>query len=84
VPHTTEAVVESARAADLLINATLVGMWPRVDGSIWPNGVPISAHLTMFDLVYNPLETSLLRQARSQRTRHRRVGNVGGARGVGL
>ena len=56
--------VTGVDAADLLVNATPMGMWPRVDGSIWPDGVPIPAHLTMFDLVYNPLETRLSRQAR--------------------
>ncbi len=64
LPLTTETLVESARAADLLVNATPMGMWPHMDGSIWPEGVPISAHLTVFDLVYNPLETPLLRRAR--------------------
>jgi shikimate dehydrogenase len=64
-----EILIESARAADLLVNATAVGMWPHVDGSIWPTGVPIPAHLTVFDLVYNPLETRLLRQARESGAR---------------
>jgi len=64
LPLTTEALVESTRAADLLVNATPMGMWPRVDGSVWPDGVPIPRHLTVFDLVYNPLETCLLQQAR--------------------
>jgi len=64
LPLTTEALVESTRAADLLVNATPMGMWPRVDGSIWPDGVSIPRHLTVFDLVYNPLETRLLQQAR--------------------
>jgi len=63
-PLTTEALVESTRAADLLVNATTVGMWPRVDGSVWPDDVHLPPHLTVFDLVYNPLETCLLRQAR--------------------
>ena len=39
-------------------------MWPHADGSIWPEGVSIPAHLAVFDLVYSPLETRLLRQAR--------------------
>ena len=65
LPLTEETLVESARAADLLVNGTAVGMWPHVDGSVWPDTVPIPAHLTVFDLVYNPLETRLLRQARS-------------------
>jgi shikimate dehydrogenase len=61
---TSEKLIESARVADLLVNATSVGMWPHVNASIWPDGVSIPAHLHVFDLVYNPLETKLLRQAR--------------------
>ncbi len=62
--QTPEAIVESARAADLLVNATPVGMWPKTEGSIWPEGVPLPLPLAVFDMVYNPLETRLLRQAR--------------------
>jgi shikimate dehydrogenase len=64
LPLSTETLVESARAADLLVHATPVGAWPRADASIWPGGVPIPSHLAVFDLVYNPLETPLLRLAR--------------------
>ncbi len=64
LPQTTEALVELARAADLLVNATPVGMSPKVDESIWPDEVPVPAHLTVFDLVYNPLETKLLKQVK--------------------
>jgi shikimate 5-dehydrogenase len=46
-----------------------VGMWPTVDASIWPGKVPIPSHLTVFDLVYNPLETRLLRLARQSGAR---------------
>jgi shikimate dehydrogenase len=59
---TRETLVESTRAAQLLVNATPVGMWPHVDSSIWPDDAPIPTGLTVFDLVYNPLETKLLRQ----------------------
>jgi shikimate dehydrogenase len=69
LPLTPETLIESARAADLLVNATTVGMWPHVDGSIWPTGVSIPSRLTVFDLVYNPLETRLLRQARESGAR---------------
>jgi len=69
LPLTPETLIESARAADLLVNATTVGMWPHVDSSVWPGGVPIPAHLTVFDLVYNPLETRLLQQARQSGAR---------------
>ena len=58
-----ESLVETARAADLLVNATTVGMWPNIEGSIWPGGVRLPGYLAVYDLVYNPLETALLRQA---------------------
>jgi len=64
-PLSTETLVESARVADLLVNATPVGMSPKIDASIWPADAPFPAHLTVFDLVYNPQETQLLRQARA-------------------
>jgi shikimate dehydrogenase len=62
-PLSQATLVESARAADLLVHATTVGMWPCVEGSVWPEGVPVPSHLTVMDLVYNPLETRLLCQA---------------------
>jgi shikimate dehydrogenase len=69
LPLTPETLVESARAADLLVNATTLGMWPHVDASAWPDSVPVPAHLVVFDVVYNPLETRLLRQARESGAR---------------
>ena len=64
LPLDSEALTAAARAADLLVNTTPVGMWPRGNNSIWPEAVPVPPTLTVFDLVYNPLETKLLRQAR--------------------
>jgi shikimate dehydrogenase len=63
LPLSAEALVESARAADLLVNATPLGMAPDAEGSIWPAEVPVPAHLAVFDLVYNPMQTKLLQQA---------------------
>ncbi len=57
-------LVESAQKADLLVNTTTLGMWPHIESSIWPEDLPIPASLTVYDLVYNPLETRLLGQAR--------------------
>ncbi len=57
-------LASEARKADLLVNATTVGMWPHLEESIWPDQVPLPKHLTVYDLVYNPLETRLLRHAR--------------------
>ncbi len=72
---TPETVVESARAADLLVNATPLGMWPDVQSSPWPDGVPVPSHLTVYDLVYNPPQTRLLEQAR--RSGAQAVGGLG-------
>jgi shikimate dehydrogenase len=69
LPLTQETLIENARAAQLLVNATPVGMWPHVDRSIWPEEVPVPSHLTVFDLVYNPLETKLIHQARTSGAR---------------
>ena len=62
---TDERLIESARRSDLLVNTTPVGMWPHVERSIWPAEVAMPPSMTVFDLVYNPLETRLLRQARA-------------------
>jgi shikimate dehydrogenase len=72
---TPDSLIASAGGADLMVNATPIGMWPQVDGSIWPDRVSIPAHLTVFDLVYNPSETHLLRQARQSGARA--IGGLG-------
>ena len=51
-------------AACLLVNATSVGMWPYVDSSPWPKDVAYPSEVPLFDLVYNPQETALMRMAR--------------------
>ena len=48
---------------DVLVQATSVGMLPNVDGNLFPGRVPAEI---VFDLVYNPLETALLKNAASQ------------------
>jgi 3-dehydroquinate dehydratase/shikimate dehydrogenase len=50
-------------ACDLLINATPVGMFPNI------NDAPVSGKIDagiVFDMVYNPRETALLKSAKSQ------------------
>jgi shikimate dehydrogenase len=58
------ALRDALSQADLLINATPAGMWPNVDATPLPPGTPLHDCLAVMDLVYNPLETLLLRQAR--------------------
>lgn len=45
----------------ILVNATPVGMWPDVEVSPWPCG--LEGFRLVYDLVYNPSPTLLLRQA---------------------
>jgi 3-dehydroquinate dehydratase/shikimate dehydrogenase len=49
----------------LLVNATPVGTWPAVDQA--PIARDLVAGDLVYDLVYNPLETTLLRWARAAR-----------------
>ena len=62
---TPETLARGAEETDLFVNTTTRGMWPHVDASIWPDDRSLPAHLAVCDLVYRPLETKLLRQARA-------------------
>jgi 3-dehydroquinate dehydratase/shikimate dehydrogenase len=53
----------ATRHFDVLVHATPVGMFPGVDECFFPDRIPGEV---VFDLVYNPLETLLLRRAREQ------------------
>lgn len=48
----------------LLVNTTPLGMSPHVAESPWPAGVPFPPGAALYDLVYNPPETGLMRAAR--------------------
>ena len=48
----------------MVVNATPVGMDPDIHGCLWPESLPISANMIFYDLIYNPLETALLKRAR--------------------
>jgi shikimate dehydrogenase len=49
----------------LVVNATPLGMSPKADDCPWPEGLPFPRMATIYDLVYNPRETLLLRRARA-------------------
>jgi shikimate dehydrogenase len=53
------------RPWSLVINTTPVGMYPNVDGSPWPAGMRFPEHALVYDLVYNPTQTTFVRQARA-------------------
>jgi shikimate dehydrogenase len=48
----------------LVVNATPVGMFPAVNASPWPEGFPLPPRAAIYDLIYNPAETVLVRSAR--------------------
>ena len=47
---------------DVLVQATSVGMLPDSEGNLFPARIPADV---VFDLVYNPVETALLKRARA-------------------
>lgn len=65
LPLTLQTLAERTAEAHLLVNTTPVGMWPELDKSLWPKDLAFPGHLTVFDLVYNPRQTKLLRQAQA-------------------
>jgi shikimate dehydrogenase len=50
----------------LVVNATPLGMTPNIHTSPLPENVMLPNQLSIYDLVYNPRETKLVRHARSQ------------------
>ena len=59
------AVEEHMASADLIINCTPVGMHPNEDATLVPEHL-FRPGQVVFDVVYNPLETKLLRQAKTK------------------
>ena len=50
---------------DVIINTTPIGMYPNVDAQSPINTEHITSKHTVMDIIYNPLETDLLRKARN-------------------
>jgi len=51
---------------DLLVNTTPLGMAPNIDQSPLPSNLALSSNTLIYDLVYNPGETKLVKDARAQ------------------
>jgi shikimate dehydrogenase len=65
---TNKTLAKALEDAQLLIHCSPVGMHPKVDETLVPAEL-LSSPLVVFDAVYNPLETRLLREARERRCR---------------
>lgn len=63
LPLTRASIDQSLEHADMLVNATSVGMHPRTEESLIPPDL-LRPELIVFDLVYNPIDTKLLRDAK--------------------
>ncbi len=61
--YDSKGLYMAGKTADLLINTTPVGMWPEVDHSPWPMSYPLPHRVCVYDLVYNPARTMLLKHA---------------------
>jgi len=57
-----ENLAEVLEKADILVNATSVGMTPNIDETLVPFNL-LKPSLVVFDIVYNPIKTRLLREA---------------------
>lgn len=64
--HLNEASMKvDMKECDLIINATPVGMWPDVDQSpVTAEAIPEG--IIVLDMVYNPVETLFIKQAKSR------------------
>ena len=60
----TKIVKEELRDADILVNATSVGMHPNIDQSLVSQS-SLRPDLCVMDIVYNPLETKLAKDAKA-------------------
>jgi shikimate dehydrogenase len=49
----------------LIVNTTPVGMFPATSSSPWPDNLPFPKQVFLYDLIYNPSETALMKTARS-------------------
>lgn len=59
------AIAKKVPAADIIINCTPVGMHPKVDASLVPAEL-FNKYQVVFDVVYTPIQTRLLREAEAK------------------
>lgn len=62
-PKTVERMV-GEETIHLIVNATPLGMTSHPQGNAWPDGVPFPREAIIYDLVYSPAQTELIKRAR--------------------
>lgn len=60
-----DTLAAAMESADIIVNCTPVGMHPKVDASLIPPEL-FRPGQAVFDIVYNPLETKLLTEAKAR------------------
>jgi shikimate dehydrogenase len=68
--------IASALPVELIVNTTPIGMAPILEADPWPAGLRLPEGAFVYDLIYNPAETWLLRAAQSA--------GLGYANGLGM
>lgn len=76
VPWEPEELARGTRSAELLVNTTSLGMSPHIEAAPPVPAEAFHPGLFVYDLIYNPQETLLLRTARSR--------GAAGAHGAGM
>lgn len=59
----------AVRTSRLVVNATSLGMHPNTEGTPWPHADDFTEDQVVYDLVYTPEETRLLREAAARGAR---------------
>ncbi len=65
----------AAQDARLIVNCTSAGMEPNEDSTPWVDGIPFPREAVLYDLVYKPRVTRLMRQAEAAGLRA--IGGIG-------
>lgn len=63
IPLSPQALEWAGADSDLVVNTTPMGMHPNMESCAWPEKIALPAHACIYDVVYNPMETRLLKRA---------------------
>jgi shikimate dehydrogenase len=62
---TVEGLTPLLKGTKLIVNATPLGMSPASETCPWPEDLPLPSGVAVYDCVYNPRETLLVKRARA-------------------
>ena len=64
LPWENDSFADAGRDCSLVVNATPVGMLPHEQDTPWPSEIALPDNAFVYDLVYTPSETRIMRDAR--------------------